>query len=109
MQRAILRQNLLRLAYISEAFGGHPSDYWDGEVLRRYDRLCLDEAALKVLSETKSDIRKEAEAKAKAESDAKKGGVTPTHTDEVAPSLGELIATSRKAKQEAVKKAILTR
>ena len=63
----ILKDNLLRLAYVAEAFGCRPSDYHDPDLpMSAYERFCVDEAALLVLSYAKRDARIKAEEEAKS-------------------------------------------
>lgn len=71
----------------------------------------MDEAALKVLSEEKADYQKLAEERAKEKSEADKGvkgaGDPWAASNEIPPSLADLMAEAAKAKQEVRRKAIL--
>lgn len=55
-------------------------------------------------------MQKEAEARAKAKAEAEKEeAAAGLHTDEKAPSVAELLADTQKARQEVIKKAILSK
>ena len=73
----------------------------------------MNEAALKVLSETKADMRKEAEEKAKAKAEAEKSGggkaQANVHEEAEAPSLSQLMKDSAKARRDVQKKAMMNR
>lgn len=55
-------------------------------------------------------MQKEAEAAAKAKAEAdKEAEAAGLHTDEKAPSISDLLADTQKARQEVIKKAILSK
>jgi len=55
-------------------------------------------------------MQKEAEAAAKAKAEAEKAEeAAGLHTDEKAPSISDLLADTARAKQEVIKKAILSK
>lgn len=101
-ERELLRNNLLRLAYLGETYGTRPSEYL--EDLEPYEAFCVDEAALFVLAQEKRKIQEGCKTDTK---DSKDQPVAAKWAD--LSTFNSLRANAKQARQELVKKTLLKR